>query len=190
MIADMLSTSRHVRRHAFDRLEPNRQTAYAARELLAFDEDASVRARAAFFIAQCDADIARPALHVASEDPMPVVRHAAMRALASCGDAASFEIASRAALEDPIWWVRRAAVVTAAILGKTAAIATLRACLEDPFWRVRNAAVRTLLALGEHEDGLLERLGNATSPRSEGALAYIARRLGARMPVARELDVP
>src|ERR1700684_489316 len=108
MIAALLSTSRHVRRHAFDRLTVNRETAYAARELLAFDDDASVRARAAFFLAHAPRSIATPALHDALDDEMPLVRHAAVRALAS-GDAVGrgeLSRVARVALEDPIWWVR------------------------------------------------------------------------------------
>src|SRR5258706_1647844 len=189
MIAALLSASRHERRHAFDRLPMDREAAYAAREILAFDEDASVRARAALFLAKADAAIARPALHDALDDEMPLVRHAAVRALASVGG--SLERIASVGLEDPIWWVRRAAIVSSAMLGGS--IATLRAALDDPFWRVRSAAVRALLALDEHD--LVQRFGPATTARFEGALAYIGRRRGgssksARMPEAGVLDVP
>lgn len=186
MIREMLETSRHARRHAFDALEASREAAFAARELALFDEDAMVRARAALFLGKCDADIARPALHDALEDAMPLVRHAAVCALRSRGDRESFVLLSAIALEDPIWWVRRAAVVGAAVLGDKNATATLRAALEDPFWRVRNAAVRALLAIGVSIDALEP----ATSARSEGALSYIARRLGAKAPEPREIEMP
>ncbi len=190
MIAGLLSTSPNARRHAFDSLTPDRDTAYAAREILAFDEDAQVRARAALFLARAPAKIATPALNDALEDPMPLVRHAAVRALATCGEERSIERASRVAVEDPIWWVRRAAVVTCAILGKTRAIPTLREALEDPFWRVRSASVRALLVMGERD--VLEKVGPATTARSAGALCYLARRLGqgARLDHAAALDVP
>ncbi len=185
MIAALLSTSRHVRRHAFDRLVVDRETAYAARELLACDEDASVRARAAFFLAKAPAAIATPALHDALDDEMPLVRHAAVRALASCGHAASLERIARIAIDDPIWWVRRAAVISSAALGGASSTSTLREALEDPFWRVRAAAVRALVALGADD------LGPATSARSAGALSYIARRLGGSAHGAPgEIDVP
>jgi len=58
--------------------------------------------------------------------------------------------------------------------------------LEDPFWRVRNAAVRALLAIGAS----IDEIDPATSPRSEGALSYIARRLGAKAPEPREIECP
>jgi HEAT repeat protein len=186
MITQMLETSRHARRHAFDGLEASRHAAFAARELALFDEDAAVRARATLFLAKCDADIAPPALHDALEDAMPLVRHAAACALRSRGDASSLPLLAQIAIDDPIWWVRRAAVVGAAVLGNTKAIATLRAALEDPFWRVRNAAVRALLAIGAS----IDELEPATSPRSEGALSYIARRLGAKAPEPREIEMP
>ena len=186
MITEMLHTSRHARRHAFDGLAPTTDAAFAARELALFDEDATVRARATLFLSKCDANIARPALHDALEDAMPLVRHAAACALRQRGDAESLALLSGVAIEDPIWWVRRAAVVGAAVLGEKKATATLRAALEDPFWRVRNAAVRALLAIGVSMD----ELEPATSPRSEGALSYIARRLGAKAPEPREIEMP
>ena len=62
MIAALLSTSPHVRRRAFDRLAMSRASAYAAREILAFDEDAQVRARAALFSSKAPASIAVPAV--------------------------------------------------------------------------------------------------------------------------------
>jgi aryl-alcohol dehydrogenase-like predicted oxidoreductase/HEAT repeat protein len=209
MITQMLETSRHARRHAFDGLLPSRDAAFAARELALFDEDAMVRARAALFLGKCDADIARPALHDAIEDALPLVRHAAVCALRVRGDAESFRWLSQIAIEDPIWWVRRAAVVGAAVLGNKDAegrgaersglslsrgfgggapivITTLRAALEDPFWRVRNAAVRALLAM----DVSIDEIEPATSARSEGALSYIARRLGAKANEPREIEMP
>jgi HEAT repeat protein len=189
VIAALLSTSRHERRHAFDRLAVNRDTAYAARELLAYDEDAAVRARAALFLAKAEPSIANPALRDALEDPMPLVRHAAARALASTGDGVSLPGLTELALRDPIWWVRRAAIVSLAMLGGS--IATLRDALDDPFWRVRSAAVRALLSLGEDSDDLLKRLGPPTTARSEGALSYIGRRLGTKTPAAPgALEVP
>jgi HEAT repeat protein len=185
MIAGLLSRSRHERRHAFDRLPIDRDAAYAAREILVFDEDASVRARAAMFLGKCAPDIATPALYDALHDAMPLVRHAAVRALARTGG--SVERLEEIALHDPIWWVRRAAIVSSAMLGGS--IAMLREALEDPFWRVRSAAVRALLSRGE--DDLATKLGPATSARSEGALAYIARRLGEKAPIATgALDMP
>ncbi len=185
MITEMLETSRHTRRHAFDGLEVSREAAFAARELALFDEDASVRARATLFLGKCDADVARPALHDALEDAMPLVRHAAASALRVKGDSESLALVSAVAIEDPIWWVRRAAVIAAAVLGEKDVTATLRAALEDPFWRVRNAAVRALLAIGVAIDDLEP----ATSARSEGALSYIAKRLGVDV-AAREIEMP
>ncbi len=185
MIPALLSPSRHVRRHALDRLPVDRETAYAARELLVTDEDASVRARAAFFLAKAPVEIALAPLQDALDDPMPLVRHAAVRALAFSSDVDSFERVARVAIEDPIWWVRRAAVISAASLGGASSVATLREALEDPFWRVRAAAVRAWLSLGEGD------LGPATSARSAGALSYIQRRLGGLANESNgELDVP
>jgi aryl-alcohol dehydrogenase-like predicted oxidoreductase/HEAT repeat protein len=188
MIAALLSSSRHVRRHAFDRLAVDRETAFAARDALVSDRDASVRARAAFFLARAPVDIARPTLHDALLDALPLVRHAAIRALAVCGDDASFALASRIAIEDPIWWVRRAAIVTSANLGGRASIAMLREALEDPFWRVRSASVRALITFGED---VLDDLAPADTARAAGAMSYLARRLGvfARAPHV-PLDAP
>ncbi len=187
----LLSTSRHARRHAFDRLIVDEQTAYAAREILVFDRDASVRARAAFFLANAPPSIALPPLDDALDDEMPLVRHAAVRSLARLGDASSLGHIARVAIEDPIWWVRRAAVVSVVALAGPTCIGTLREALEDPFWRVRAAAVRAILLVGEDVDDLPERLAPATSARAGGALSYIARRLGRSVPATHgALDVP
>jgi HEAT repeat protein/aryl-alcohol dehydrogenase-like predicted oxidoreductase len=172
MIAELLSSSRHARRHAFDDLAPDRESAYAARDVLAFDADGSVRARAAFFLAHAPSEIAAPALRDALYDEMPLVRHAATRALATQSDLAAVPRLTRMSAEDPIWWVRRAAIVSVTSLSGQACVPMLRAALEDPFWRVRHAAVRALIALGEGD------LGPATSERSAGAIAYVQKRLG------------
>ena len=172
MIAALLSSSRHVRRHAFEGLAQGEESAYAARDVLAFDADASVRARAAFFLGRSPSFIAAPVLRDALYDEMPLVRHAAIRALAMQGDTVAIPRLTRLATEDPIWWVRRAAIVSVVTLSGSACVPMLRAALEDPFWRVRHGAVRALIALGEADPG------PATSERSAGALAYVRKRLG------------
>ncbi len=175
MIERLLSSSRHTRREALESMPLHVEAAYAARDVLVSDSDGTVRARAAFFLARTDYAFVAPALRDALHDEMPLVRHAAVRGLALIGDHRALRRLERMANEDPIWWVRRAAIVSATTLGGAASIPMLREALDDPFWRVRHAAVRAFLSLDVEG---IESLRDATSPRSAGALAYLKKRLG------------
>lgn len=192
MIEALLSSSRHERRRAFDAMVPDAESAYAARDVLAFDDDANVRARAAWFLGRAPHTIAAPALRDALHDEMPLVRHAAVRALTMQADRASIARLERIVVEEPVWWVRRAAIVAVTSVAKEASISTLRAALDDPFWRVRHAAVRALLALGQPDaERLMSQVGRPTSERSAGAIAYLNKRFGlAKQSLEGPTEVP
>jgi aryl-alcohol dehydrogenase-like predicted oxidoreductase len=141
------------------------------------DEDANVRAAAATRLGELGArDVS---LEEALYDTHPSVRMAACRAIARIGQRTELNLLRRLALEEPIWWVRRAAVIAVARLDRKKAIDLLRAVLDDPFWRVRHAAVRALLALGgaEETDAAITAAIEG-SDRASGAVRYLARRLG------------
>lgn len=131
---------------------------YALRQALLTDEDAEVRAIAARRLGDArDARFA-PALLEALDDSMPLVRDRAWRALARSGAESLMPRASRAVREEPVWWVRRAAVRAAASVMGAGAVEVLLAALEDPFWRVRHAAVQALAWLGEGNEALRRRV--------------------------------
>src|SRR5687767_5262813 len=99
-----------ARQRALDALDPHDPSApYAAREVLLFDEDASIRAAAAAFLERARASAVAGALVDALYDTHPSVRMAACRALARVPHAGALDTLRRLALEEPIWWVRRAA---------------------------------------------------------------------------------
>ncbi|MFO0734855.1 MAG: aldo/keto reductase [Labilithrix sp.] len=180
----LLSIDAAARRRALAELSPETPGApFAVRELLLGDEDATVRASAAtWFERERDLDASRrrgaPSLINALYDTHPSVRLAACRALARLNADAATPTLRRLALEEPIWWVRRGAVIALARIEGAAAIPALRAVLDDPFWRVRHAAVRVLLVLGASNDSTIEILdGLEGSDRARGALRYIERRL-------------
>jgi len=179
-LAHLLSLDADCRIRALDALTPDAAGAvHAVREALLADEDAEVRAAAALWLGRSRA--APHALQDALYDTHPSVRAAACRALAQLGARDAASTLGRLALEEPIWWVRRAAVLAYARVARRDAIPRLVLALDDPFWRVRHATIRALLVLGE---GDLDRVAMAirtadeTSDRARGALRYVARRLG------------
>lgn len=163
--------------------------AYALRDVVRSDPDADVRAAAALRLASFDdvpAELRVRALHDALYDTHASVRAAACRGLAraarddgSAARAPAERALARLAMEEPIWWVRRAALLAFARLDRRRRVAVLGAALDDPFWRVRHAAARVLVALGERGEGIAVALADATPPsdRARAALAYVARRL-------------
>jgi diketogulonate reductase-like aldo/keto reductase/HEAT repeat protein len=161
--------------------------AYAARDVLLSDEDASVRAAAALFIERSRASSVAGALVDALYDTHPSVRMAACRALAKVRHPDAVAVLRRLAIEEPIWWVRRCAVLAVARIEREQAIPLLRAALDDPFWRVRHAAVRALVVLGGRHDAVVSAILAETSDseRAEGALRYLERRLR-KLPRANE----
>ena len=179
-LAHLLSLDADSRIHALDALNPDAAGAvHAVREVLLADEDAEVRAAAALWLGRNRAE--PHALHDALYDTHPSVRAAACRGLAQLGAKDAASTLGRLALEEPIWWVRRAAVLAYARVARRDAVPRLVQALDDPFWRVRHATIRALLVLGK---GDLDRVAMAiraadeTSDRTRGALRYVARRLG------------
>lgn len=177
-LAAVLAPEASERRRAVERLgttlaEPAAR--YALRRLLAADPDAAVRAAAAQALGR-KVD-ARPVddalamtelgwLSAALRDLSPVVRDAAVRALAERRAAAARCALERLLPDDPVWWVRRAAVYALGVVGGESAVPALRAALADPFWRVRHAAVQVLAALGQRQHDLRPQLLAETPPAS------------------------
>ncbi|MFD9332881.1 fumarate reductase/succinate dehydrogenase flavoprotein subunit [Streptomyces sp. NPDC060028] len=79
-------------------------------------------------------------------DPDPLVRGAALAALASTGCPAPYAGIAVAALADPAWQVRAGAAAALAAAGPQAAVGPLAAALADANADVRKAAVLALLA--------------------------------------------
>ena len=149
-------------------------TTSAARQALLralfHDPDAEVRAAAARRLGRCACDTALVTswLCDAVLDATPLVREAALRALArqfgsfaqAPEDAA--ERCRKRLFDDSVWWVRRAAALALFALRGADAIDDLRKALGDPFWRVRHTAVQSLLSLGTADPARRAQiLGNA-----------------------------
>jgi HEAT repeat protein len=192
-LASLLSTEADVRIGALDDLSPELGGAdYAVREVLLGDEDATVRAAAATWLERARATSCGAALVDALYDTHPSVRLAACRALAKIASREALPVLRRLAIEEPIWWVRRGAVLAVARIERHQAIPLLREVLDDPFWRVRHAAVRVLVALGQASEDLARVITTDAfegSERAQGALQYLQRRLG-RAGTATELAGP
>jgi HEAT repeat protein/diketogulonate reductase-like aldo/keto reductase len=172
---DLLDPEGWRRRQAVVEIADTDAGRYALRSALCFDPDAGVRAAAAQRLAALGAPAAW--LREAACDALPLVREAAIRALARLRDQGAAPLLGRACTSEPVWWVRRAAVLALAAIAGRAAVAVLQKVLDDPFWRVRHAAVQALAALGdEHGDvraALTADSGNA--PAAAAALAYLRR---------------
>lgn len=164
----LLDESAEVRREAVDAVDATTLTGrYALRQALLGDEDAEVRASAARRLGDTRDRLFAPALIEALRDPLPLVRDRVWRALARMGARELLPVAERAIREEPVWWVRRAAVRAAASVAGSDALGLLLRTLEDPFWRVRSAAVQALLWLGEVHAEVRHRVhaaGEAAAP--------------------------
>ena len=161
-LLDLISAERWTRRAAAERL-PVDTTAgrQALRRALFHDPQAAVRAAAASRLGRSVEGTSAVAgwLCDALDDATPLVREAALRALCRLCERSADEHftpppdaaarCERLGLEDPVWWVRRAAVVALYALRGTAALPSLRLVLADPFWRVRHTAVQALSAIGD-----------------------------------------
>lgn len=98
--------------------------------------------------------------------PQPEVRAAAFRALGRLGILpADTEPALRAALHDPVEFVRVQAARTAMLLPRTDARTVLWDLLGDESWWVRRAAADALLRLGKEGPAALEQAGTAHPDR-------------------------
>jgi HEAT repeat protein len=164
----LLDESAEVRREAVEAVEATALAGrYALRQALLGDEDAEVRASAARRLGEARDRLFAPALLEALRDPLPSVRDRAWRALARLGTRELLPQAARAVREEPVWWVRRAAVRAAASVAGSEALELLLQTLEDPFWRVRSAAVQALLWLGEADAAVRQQVraaGEAAGP--------------------------
>jgi len=164
----LLDESAEVRREAVQAVDATMLTGrYALRQALLGDEDAEVRASAAHRLGDARDRLFAPALLEALRDSLPTVRDRAWRALARLGARELVPQAERAVREEPVWWVRRAAVRAAASVAGSEALDLLLRTLEDPFWRVRSAAVQALLWLGQAHAEVRQRVhaaGEAAGP--------------------------
>ncbi|MCP3058761.1 HEAT repeat domain-containing protein [Myxococcus sp. K38C18041901] len=158
-----------VRREAAGTVDGSRLDGrYALRQALLTDEDAQVRAIAARRLGDARDGRFAPALLESLEDPMPMVRDRAWRALARLGVKDLLASATRAVRWEPVWWVRRAAVRASASVAGAEAVAVLLAALEDPFWRVRHASVQALAWLGAENEALRNEVQQAAERHPQG----------------------
>jgi diketogulonate reductase-like aldo/keto reductase len=154
-LIDLLSEDPQTRQAAVEALPAGEPAArFALRSALLGDADARVRGQAAAALASGPHDAAaRGWLREGLADPQPSVREACLRGLARLSAADAADECAQLALLDPVWWVRRAALLAIAAVARVAAIPTLRRALGDPFWRVRHAAVQALALLADaHPD--------------------------------------
>jgi HEAT repeat protein len=172
----LLDEDAQVRREAVDAVDvtvlPGR---YALRQALLADEDAEVRASSARRLGETRDRRFTAALIEALGDPMPSVRDRAWRALARMSARELLPHAERAIREEPVWWVRRAAIRASASVAGSGALELLLRALEDPFWRVRNAAVQALGWLGETDTEVRRRVraaGDGAGP-VRAAVSYL-----------------
>ncbi len=164
-LAELLAPEASRRRRQLEQLtaEEAGQVAmgFALRRVLAADPDATVRAAAATALGraaracpeaghfrQLEAEGPARWLVGALREVSPMVREAAVRALAQWRAEAAAPALAERSREDEIWWVRRAAVYALGVLGGELALDAVRAAVADPFWRVRHAAVQVLAAHG------------------------------------------
>ncbi|GEN05631.1 Predicted oxidoreductase [Myxococcus fulvus] len=158
-----------VRREAVGTVDVSRLDGrYALRQALLTDEDAQVRAIAARRLGDARDGRFAAALLESLEDPMPMVRDRAWRALARLGVKDLLASATKAVRQEPVWWVRRAAVRASASVAGADAVAVLLAALEDPFWRVRHASVQALAWLGAENEALRREVQQAAAKHPQG----------------------
>ncbi|MFT3764197.1 MAG: HEAT repeat domain-containing protein [Minicystis sp.] len=186
-LASLFASDVDTRLGALARTAPGGDAAWAVRDVLLGDEHAEVRAAAAEWLGR--APVLPPTLAASLVDALydthPSVRLSACRATTRARAPGATSVLRRLAMEEPIWWVRRAAVVSVARRERRVVIPLLLSVLDDPFWRVRHAAVRLLVTLGErHRDDIATAMTeDGRSDRARAALAYLAGKLG----LAREL---
>ncbi|OJT22922.1 hypothetical protein BO221_18655 [Archangium sp. Cb G35] len=171
----LLDENAEVRREAVDAVDTSAAPGrFALRQVLLTDEDAEVRASAARRLGELRDGRFVPALLEALGDPMPAVRDRVWRALARLGAEVLLTRVPRALHEEPVWWVRRAAIRAAASVAGPGALELLLEALEDPFWRVRNAAVQALAWLGEVDERVRQRVRTVADGSPKGAVKAAA----------------
>ncbi|HVH98765.1 MAG TPA: HEAT repeat domain-containing protein, partial [Enhygromyxa sp.] len=195
-LVDLLDADPILRRYAVDGVELDRVGLYALRERLLEDSHAPVRLAAGERLARAGASLLDEGVPTRAEvvgwlvealaDAMPSVREVACRALARHAslEHGCAEQLARRVLEDPVWWVRRAAARALAAVAGEAAIPGLIAGLEDPFWRVRHGIVQALeliVTRSSSDESERERLrvrtleaGAGLEEAARAALAYLA----------------
>jgi HEAT repeat protein len=177
-LAPLFALEPEDRAAALARLSPNEAGAvWAVRALLLEDEHAPIRAAAADWMGRAGARAQEAALRDALYDSHETVRLAACRALRRASLRGALPLLSRLALEEPVWSVRRAAVMALASLDGPRSVPLLLQVLDDPFWRVRRAAAAALVALGAKVPLPLVDPG-ALSERAEAAYSYVRRKVG------------
>ncbi|MFJ9643927.1 fumarate reductase/succinate dehydrogenase flavoprotein subunit [Streptomyces sp. NPDC101206] len=108
-------------------------------------------------------------------DPDPLVRGAALAALATTGCPAPYAAAAVAALADPAWQVRAGAAAGLRTADPAVAVPALAAALGDPDADVRKAAVLSLLPHGATTPAAREALATATTDPDADVRAYASR---------------
>ncbi len=180
-LIDLLSDDPWTRLSAAETLAPVTPAArYALRAALLGDPDARIRAQAAATLGDGPAGPeVQDWLAEGLGDCLPSVREACLRALGRHRAAGAAAACAPLSTEDPVWWVRRAALLALALSTGVAAIPTLRRTLGDPFWRVRHAAVQALGAIGDahpEERAQILRQEPACRPVAAAALWYLRSR--------------
>ncbi|MGW6860751.1 fumarate reductase/succinate dehydrogenase flavoprotein subunit [Streptomyces xanthophaeus] len=157
---------------------------HAVRALVSVDAVAALTAAAADPAREVRVAVAKglASVHAPAPDPLaplladpdPLVRGAALGALARTGCPSGYEAAAVAALADPAWQVRAGAAAALSAAGPGAAVPALAGALADAAADVRKAAVLALLA---HRDTAAVRaaLATAVSDPDADVRAYAAR---------------
>ncbi|WP_141331672.1 HEAT repeat domain-containing protein [Myxococcus sp. AB025B] len=180
-----------VRREAAGTVDGSRLDGrYALRQALLTDEDAQVRAIAARRLGDARDGRFAPALLESLGDAMPMVRDRAWRALARLGAKDLLAPATRAVRQEPVWWVRRAAVRASASVAGADAVEVLLAALEDPFWRVRHASVQALAWLGAEDEALRQEVRQAAARHTQGPVRAAVAWLESEWNTGARDDVP
>lgn len=199
--ARLLDEAPHRRRLAVAAIVPaGPEAIFALRSVLARDEDATVRARAAERLRGADpraigphSDAVGDALADALRDTSPLVREAAAHAAGAMRSERAGVALREALRSDPAWQVRRSAARALARIAAAEdacidasrtdctragtdtpareAAAALLDALDDPFWRVRYAAIQALAELPAAPPLASSR--EPTSARQAAALAYL-----------------
>ncbi|WP_438318868.1 HEAT repeat domain-containing protein [Streptomyces sp. HUAS TT3] len=105
----------------------------------------------------------------------PLVRGAALAALATTGCPAPYAAAAVAALADPTWQVRAGAAAGLRAADPAVAVPALAAALGDPDVDVRKAAVLSLLPHGATTPAAREALATAITDPDADVRAYASR---------------
>ncbi|GGU05479.1 fumarate reductase/succinate dehydrogenase flavoprotein subunit [Streptomyces violascens] len=142
----------------------------------AADPAREVRVAVARGIAAVHAPVPEP-LGPLLADPDPLVRGAALAALAATGCPPAYAERAATALSDPAWQARAGAAAALKAAAPAEAVPALAKALADPNADVRKAAVLSLLAHRAHPDAQ-SALATATRDPDADVRAYAARAAG------------